>query len=115
MSLWVRALNLVSGSSHGMGCEYTPRYDIYRLLTTSRDAKPIGDESGRVIAVLVGRPRGETEKTWGALHDEGLRVIEEARKQCSFSHKQASHRRGNFGALAEGPSFGGGQKVFSFL
>jgi hypothetical protein len=82
---------------------------------TLRDAKPIGDGSGRVITILAGGPKDETEKSWGALHDEGLRVIEEARRRCSFSHKQASHRRGDFGALAEGPSFGGGQKVlFSF-
>jgi hypothetical protein len=64
-----------------------------------------------VIAVLVGRPRGETETTWGAVHDESLRVIEEAGKRCSFSQKQSSHRRGDFAALSEGPSFGGGQKV----
>jgi hypothetical protein len=64
-----------------------------------------------VITVLAGRPKDETDKTWGAVHDESLRVIEEARLMCSFSQKQASHRRGDFAALAEGPSFGGGQKV----
>jgi len=68
-----------------------------------------------VVTVLAGRPKDETGESWGALHDEGLRVIEEARTQCSFSHKQASHRRGDFGALAEGPSFGGGQKVLFFF
>jgi hypothetical protein len=95
----------------GWGVSKIPPYCVHRPLTTSRDATPLGDGSGRVISVLAGRPKDETDETWGALHDEGLRVVEEARAQCSFSQTQASHRRGDFAALAEGPSFGGGQKV----
>lgn len=74
-------------------------------------AKPILNGRGQVIAILAGRPKGETEDSWKTLHDEISQAMTEARGKVLFSPQQLSHRRGEYPALAVGGSFGGGQKV----
>jgi len=37
--------------------------------------------------------------------------VDSARERCQFSRNSATHRRGEFPALAVGASFGGGQQV----
>jgi hypothetical protein len=81
-------------------------------LKPCRNAVPITDEVGRVFALGVGMPGddGQPEECKWLKSMTGLEeVMEEARAQCSFSHKDLHHRRGPFPALAAGVSFGGGQ------
>jgi hypothetical protein len=87
----------------------SPAYPVLNLLNST--ATPILNAVGQVIAILAGRPKGEDDKTWQALHDDAYNAMETARGKVSFTKKQLSHRRGEFSALVTGVSFGGGQKV----
>ena len=87
----------------------SPTYPVLSLLYST--ATPILNGAGQVIAVLAGRPIGEDDETWQALHDAANNALETARQKASFTTKQQSHRRGEFSALVTGVSFGGGQKV----
>lgn len=78
-------------------------------------AVPVLDNNGRVIAILAGRPKNETESSWRTVHDEALQAMLWGQKQASFTNKQLSHRRGKYPALSTGASFGGGQKVCLYL
>jgi hypothetical protein len=78
-------------------------------------ATPILDEGGRVIAILAGRPKSETEVSWRALHDEAFQAMARGQRQASFTANQLCHRRGEFFALSTGASFGGGQRVRLYL
>jgi hypothetical protein len=89
---------------------------IHFLLRTSNSvATPIlgdwPDGSKRVIAVLAGRPAGETERSWKGVHDRAFHAMGEAEKSASFTKEQSSHRRGRYRVLATGSSFGGGQRA----
>lgn len=71
--------------------------------------KPVAivDTSGRVIAVLAGRPVGCL--TW----DESVRKVEEAIATAgsNFEFPATQDRRGKFRTFAVGVSYGGGQMV----
>ncbi|KAK0442271.1 uncharacterized protein EV420DRAFT_1485394 [Desarmillaria tabescens] len=67
---------------------------------------PIIDREGRIIAALAGQP---DDPKWNEVHEEAIQSLESLRKQCKFSEDQRKHRRGKFGALSIGISYGGGQ------
>lgn len=79
-----------------------------RLLTLLRSTSvAILDSEGRIVAVLVGQP--SNDPSWEQVHQDAAAKLERARRECRFSAKQRSHRRGRFPALATGISHGGGQ------
>lgn len=67
---------------------------------------PITDKSGRVIAVLVGRPDADG---WELVHIEAAEALEDARSKCHFPENSLQGRRGKFPALLDGLSHGNGQ------
>jgi hypothetical protein len=71
-------------------------------------ATPIVDKEGRVIAVLAGSP---SDPGWAELQRSAAFKLEECRKLCKFTGKLADNRQGDFPALAQGISFGGGQTI----
>ena len=76
-----------------------------------RTAVAVVDKGGRVIAVLGGRPKGETEESWRAVIQDAYDAMKLAREQGVFTQEQKNHRRGSYATLATGISFGGGQQV----
>jgi hypothetical protein len=80
----------------------------YRLYQwDGKIAVPITDGSGRVIAVLVGRPDDEN---WEVVHLSAAQALEDARPKRRFPPKSLNHRRGTYPALHSGVSIGNGQK-----
>lgn len=69
-------------------------------------ATPIVDQQGRVIAVLAGHP---DDPDWDSVHNEAAEALETLRPKCKLAQEQRKHRRGRFGALSYGISYGGGQ------
>lgn len=69
---------------------------------------PILDHKERVIGVCAGRP---DDASWGTMQQDAAAELNDARERCRFSRASATHRRGQFPALAVGASFGGGQQV----
>jgi hypothetical protein len=45
------------------------------------------------------------------MQQDAAATVDNARGRCQFSRGSATHRRGQFPALAIGASFGGGQQV----
>ncbi|KZT03240.1 uncharacterized protein LAESUDRAFT_660356 [Laetiporus sulphureus 93-53] len=72
-----------------------------------RSPRPLVDCDGRVFGALAGCPR---DPQWGDVAKEAGDFILRSKELCVFSPKQATHRRGNYPSLAEGISYGGGQK-----
>lgn len=59
------------------------------------------------MGVLVGRPR----ENWDEVHDDAVVALEWATKEMHFSDDELDHRRGKYGTVSHGLSFGGGQDV----
>ncbi|KAI0359019.1 hypothetical protein OH77DRAFT_1128116 [Trametes cingulata] len=73
-----------------------------------RDPRAILDKKGRIVAVLVGRPRSDS---WDTINEEMQAVFELAREAYQVPAAQQAHRRGNFTVATSGISYGGGQTV----
>lgn len=58
------------------------------------------------MVALIGQPAG-----WKVVHDEMFNALQEATHRISFNAKQTDHRRGQYGCLGVGISFGGGQQI----
>lgn len=71
-----------------------------------REAVPITDKDGRVIAVLAGQP---DDPGWDEVHQSAADSLD----ACRGKMKQGTHRRGRYPMLSSGISFGGGQTVRS--
>lgn len=71
------------------------------------------DNEQHVIGALVGQPKDA--EGWQKVHDEAYKSLQAAASSMGFSHKETSHRRGAFPAVAHGISFGGGQAVSLFF
>ncbi|KAL1724983.1 hypothetical protein EV714DRAFT_288170 [Schizophyllum commune] len=61
---------------------------------------------GRVFGVLAGQPDDEG---WTAVHEELAEEISKGGARVKFPQESREHRRGTFGAEAQGTSHGGGQ------
>ncbi|KAK0209543.1 hypothetical protein IW262DRAFT_1450768 [Armillaria fumosa] len=72
----------------------------------SREAVPVVDQCGHVIVVMAGQL---DDPNWQSVHKEAAKRLESLRLLCRFSDGQCKHRRGIFGALSVGISYGGGQ------
>jgi hypothetical protein len=85
------------------------------LIGACRKTLLILDKTGRIIAVLVGRP---DDSEWVYVVDDAANVMREVQKLCAdmelVSEKSLGHRQGNFLAIPVGVSFGGGQTVSGF-
>lgn len=79
---------------------------------TPREAQPIVDCKGRIIAVLAGRPRDPTY-----VHDvaAAFQSMLLGRAEARFPADISKHRRGPFPALNAGLSYSKGQRVPSRL
>ncbi len=75
------------------------------------DPRPIVDNKGRIVAVIVGQPHDTSYSAacMGA-HDEIMRE-----GAAANFRKASSHRRGHFPAVNVGISYGKGQRVPSHL
>jgi hypothetical protein len=73
-----------------------------------RGARPILDRNGVVIAALVGSP---SDEGWQKVHEEAFELLQQNLPKCEFTEEDTNHRRGQFGVLNAGISFGGGQQV----
>ncbi len=101
--------NTDAGIYLGMECEHLiHRLSQPPLTTTRRTTIPITDSEGRIVAVLVGRPR---QGDWDSVHRRAFNALKRSRRRCRFPKKTKKHRRGSFAALNCGISHGGGQKV----
>ncbi|KAJ3748207.1 hypothetical protein EV360DRAFT_57047, partial [Lentinula raphanica] len=69
---------------------------------------PVLDKTGRIIAVLAGKPR---DPKWGTLTEELEEQVRSARKNMTFSKKQRSNKRVSGPSVSMGTSFGGGSQV----
>jgi hypothetical protein len=74
--------------------------------TVSRPVAIQLDEDARVMVMLVGRP---DDPTWDQNGVEAVEAMDIAQTQAVFRH--SSHRRGDYPTVANGLSYGGGQKV----
>ncbi|KAK0495261.1 hypothetical protein EDD18DRAFT_1310019 [Armillaria luteobubalina] len=74
---------------------------------TCREAIPIADDEGHVIAVLAGQPE---DPNWESIHTLVSALLDQSRGECTFSWKQQKHRCSRYLALSVGISFGGGQR-----
>jgi hypothetical protein len=70
------------------------------------------DGDGRVIAILVGRPKDIKDEEWKQMEKEAVELIEKEQKNFVFTKKQQQHRRGPYPTVSTGVSFGGGQQVW---
>jgi hypothetical protein len=84
---------------------------IDTILTYLSTARPIMDGDGRVIAILVGRPKDIKDEEWKQMEKEAVELIEKEQKNFVFTKKQQQHRRGPYPTVSTGVSFGGGQQV----
>ncbi|KAL0568783.1 hypothetical protein V5O48_013199 [Marasmius crinis-equi] len=89
-------------------CAVKPRLAHQSIYSNRRRPIPILNEDGRVIALLAGRPRS---CHWRKIMHEAANLLEILRGQCNFFNSKGPNRRGDFGALNVGISFGGGQVV----
>ncbi|KAI0323290.1 hypothetical protein GY45DRAFT_1349836 [Cubamyces sp. BRFM 1775] len=64
--------------------------------------------TGRIVALLAGRPNGED---WDSVAAEADEAMGKAAGECRFKSEDCDHRRGRFAALARGISFGGGRAI----
>ncbi|TFY65590.1 hypothetical protein EVG20_g5498 [Dentipellis fragilis] len=73
------------------------------------------DRQGRIIAVLIGRPKEddnrEPEHRWPAATERVADLLEATRSRGSFTADNTPHRRGNIAAWNVGVSYGTGQKI----
>lgn len=67
------------------------------------------DKLKRIIAVLAGRPHGDS--SWDTMTHDATNAMEEARARCSFSDGDTRHLRGEFPTLKVGAAHGGGTPV----
>ncbi|KAK0220574.1 hypothetical protein IW262DRAFT_1272699 [Armillaria fumosa] len=95
-------------TSLGVEGEYpTPNYNLDSS-QTRREAIPVADDEGHVIAVLAGQPE---DPNWESVHTSVSDLLDQSRGKCTFSRKQRKHCRSCYSALSVGISFGGGQTV----
>ncbi|KAJ7089280.1 hypothetical protein B0H15DRAFT_780112 [Mycena belliarum] len=76
------------------------------------ESRPIVDVHGRIIAALVGQPRGVD---YAAAAARAFDAIESERKAAGYTAAAAHHRRGDYFTLHAGLSYGKGQRVPSRL
>lgn len=94
------------------------RYESYtrvpwiKLKLARRECRPILDQSGRIFAVLAGRPQ---DSSWDSVNPQLQEIFETARDAYQLDAKQKDHRRGEFAAVACGISYGGGQQVCTLI
>ncbi|KAI9069582.1 hypothetical protein FKP32DRAFT_1671248 [Trametes sanguinea] len=108
------------GRIHKQTSEDRTRYSKHDLLEEGfeyvawdgRLSRPILDKSGRVFAVLAGRPQ---DPGWDSINANLQDIFENARDAYSLETKQLTHRRGNYAAVGVGISYGGGQQRASNL
>ena len=67
------------------------------------------DTLNRIIAVLAGRPCGDS--SWDAVTRDATEAMEKARARCIFSDEDTLHLRGPFPTLKVGAAHGGGTEV----
>lgn len=74
-------------------------------LQDHRTPRPIVDVHGRIVAILIGRPRA---REWDGVVKRAGEFIEAARRRMRPVEDQG-HRRGDYACIHCGISFGGGQ------
>lgn len=77
-----------------------------------REARPILDNGGRVIAVLAGRP---SDSSYTEAADRAFEAMVCEGRAAGFGSDVPKHRRGAFPALNTGVSYGEGQQQPAFL
>src|ERR1700742_2738522 len=77
-----------------------------------REPRPILDSTGKVCAVLCGRPSGQRYREAA---DAAYQAMLHAADKTSFNKKEKNHRRGNFPALNIGITHGMGLDAPQFL
>ncbi|KAK0227741.1 hypothetical protein IW262DRAFT_1264066, partial [Armillaria fumosa] len=92
------ALQDLVGPNSWYGFDYKP--------WGGREAIPVTDDEGHVIAVLAGQPE---DPNWESIHTSVSDLLDQSQGKCTFSWKQRKHRHGCYSALSVGISFGGGQ------
>lgn len=88
------------------------QYAIHVLFSTPH---VLLDKLKRIIAVLAGRPHGDS--SWDTVTHDATNAMEEAHARCSFSDGDMWHLRGEFSTLKVGAAHGGGTPVrlYAFL
>ncbi|KAL0568127.1 hypothetical protein V5O48_013866 [Marasmius crinis-equi] len=90
-------------------CGPHSRFKLREIMWNGRTAIPILDEDGRIITLLAGRPRS---RKWSRLATEAAALLEILRPRCNFFNSKGPNRRGEFGAINVGISYGGGQTTW---
>ncbi|KAI9056787.1 hypothetical protein FKP32DRAFT_1585099, partial [Trametes sanguinea] len=74
--------------------------------------RPIVDRTGRVFAVLAGRPQ---DPSWDSVNGDLQKIFDIARDAYALDPRLVKHRRGEYSAIGCGISYGGGQQYVSNL
>lgn len=74
-----------------------------------RQTHLILDREKLVIGVLVGQPRDQSG--WKVVQDEAYAALNKAADDIDWAGRDTPHRRGAFGYIAHGISYGTGQTV----
>lgn len=101
LQIWLQALCLARFVHH-------PSTLHLLKLMKHRDAMPIIDWEGRIIAVMAGHP---DDPDWDNMHTEVADKLEISRKCCKLDKEHWHHQHGIFTTLSNGISHGGGQMV----
>ncbi|KAF7307924.1 hypothetical protein MKEN_01153300 [Mycena kentingensis (nom. inval.)] len=94
------------GSKKRRGLEEFFRMGFTKLAWNGIDAKPLVDSSGRIFAVLAGRP---TTPAYSASTLRALRLLRAAAAHAAAHSVGKANRRGPFTAVTVGISYGQGQ------
>ncbi|KAJ7034871.1 hypothetical protein C8F04DRAFT_955856 [Mycena alexandri] len=88
----------------------SPASPLARLTFILRDPKLVVDAEGRIIAILLGQP---DDPEWADVILKASKALARARREAirrGVWRRGDSHRRGGHFAVADGTSFGGGQR-----
>lgn len=98
-------------SSNGMDGMFPSISPEARLTFIPRDPKLIVDAEGRIIAILLGQP---DDPEWADVILKASKALARARREAvrrGVWRRGDSHCRGGHFSVADGTSFGGGQRV----
>ncbi|KAJ7710738.1 hypothetical protein B0H17DRAFT_914533 [Mycena rosella] len=89
------------------GAQQSPSFGSSTDPLPHSGSRPIIDAIGTVSGVFGDRP--PDADFMEQVHDPAVKVMEEARANCSVSEERQCHHRGNWTNLSAGDSMGGGQ------
>ena len=97
------------GSYRGTASRCTRRFLLPSLTPPLiSESVPIVTPSGYVVALLAGRP---ASSTWDDCMGRLTRIMAFTKAAMRFNDKEVDHRRGHYGSVNTGISYGGGAKV----